>query len=113
MLDVDGASSTKGCGAGIILEREGDMIEMSVKFDFSVSNKQAEYEALITRLQLAINVGVTRFTICNDSKIITSQVIGAYQAKDPLLQKYLIRVKELIGKIVDSKVHHVLREKNV
>ena len=36
MLYMDGASSMKGCGARIILEREGDiMIEMSIKFDFN------------------------------------------------------------------------------
>ena len=57
MLYIHGASSMKGCGAGIILERESDiMIEMSIKFDFLVSNNQAEYEALIAKLQLAINV---------------------------------------------------------
>ena len=68
MLNVDGGSSTKGCGARIILEREGDiMIEMSIKFDFPVSNNQAEYEALIAVLQLATDVGVTRLTICSDS----------------------------------------------
>ena len=114
MLYVDGASSTQGCGAGVILEREGDiMIEMSIKFDFPVFNNQAEYEALIAKLQLTSDVRVTRFTICNDSQIITSQVSGSYQAKDPLLQKYLARVKELIGKIDISGVRHMQRIENV
>ena len=50
-LYVDGASSTKGCGAGVILEKEGDiMIKISLKFDFPVSSNQAEYEALIASL---------------------------------------------------------------
>ena len=32
---VDEALSTKGCGAEVILEIEGDiMVEMSIKFDF-------------------------------------------------------------------------------
>ena len=40
---------------GVILEKEGDiMIEISIKFDFPVSNNQAEYEALIIRLQLLL-----------------------------------------------------------
>ena len=67
-------------------KREGDiMIEMPIKFNFSVSNNQVEYEALIAELQLAIDVRVTRLTICNDSQIIMSQATGTYQAKDPLL----------------------------
>ena len=99
MLYVNGASSTNGCGAGVILEKEGDiMIEMSIKFNFSVSNNQAEYEALIAGLQLSSNVGATRLTIYSDSQIITPQVSGTYQAKDPLLQRYLAaRVKDLMG----------------
>ena len=41
-LYINGASSTKVCGAEVILEREGDiMVEMYIKFDFPVSNNQA------------------------------------------------------------------------
>ena len=65
--------------AEIILEREGDIMnEMSTKFDFPVSNNQVEYEALIVELQLTIDVGVTRLTICNHYQIVMSQVTKAY-----------------------------------
>ena len=38
VLYVDGASSAKGYGVGVILEREGDiMIELSIKFNFLIS----------------------------------------------------------------------------
>ena len=40
------------------------------------------------------------------------QVTGAYQAKDLLLQKYLIRVKELMEKIDIFEIRHVPREEN-
>ena len=57
---MDSASSAKGWGAGIILDKEGDIvIELSIKFDFQVSNNQAEYEVLITGLQLAFDIRVT------------------------------------------------------
>ena len=68
MLYIDGASSANGCGAGVILEKEGDiMVESSIKFDFPVSNNQAEYEALIARLQLTSDIDITKLTICSDS----------------------------------------------
>ena len=51
MLYIDGASSAKDYGARVILEKEGDiMVELSIKFDFSISNNQDEYEALIVGL---------------------------------------------------------------
>lgn len=113
-LYVDGASSTKGCGAGVILEKEGDIIvKMFIKFDFPVSNNQDEYEALIAGLQLAFDVGAARLTICSDSHIVKSQASGAYQAKDPLLQKYLARVKDLMRRIGIFEIRHVPRVKNV
>ena len=67
MLYVDGASTSKDCGVGIILEREGNiLIKMSIKFDFPVSNNQAECEALIAGFQLASDVGVTKLMIYSD-----------------------------------------------
>ena len=79
MLSVDGSSSIKGCRVGVILEREGDiMVAMSIRFDFLVSNNQAEYEVLIAGLQLASGIRVTRLTICSNSRIVTLQVTGAY-----------------------------------
>ena len=98
-LHMDRALSSKGSRAGVIFEKEGEIItELLVKFDFLESNNQAEYEALIARLQLAANIGAILFTICSYSQIIISQVIRAYQAKDMLLQKYLAKVKGLIVK---------------
>ncbi|XP_020967388.1 uncharacterized protein LOC107614902 [Arachis ipaensis] len=47
-IQVDGASNREGSRAGIVL-REGEtvMAEQSLQFNFSSSNNQAEYEALI------------------------------------------------------------------
>ncbi|XP_057756294.1 uncharacterized protein LOC130975523 [Arachis stenosperma] len=112
-LHVDGASNQTFEGAGIILESPiGVVYEQSVKFEFPISNNQAEYEALIGGLTLAAEVGARRLEICSDSQVVTSQVNGSYQAKDPLLQKYLEKVKSLSQKFEEVTVHHVPRERN-
>lgn len=73
MLYVDGTSSSKGSGVGVILKKEGQVIvELSIKFDFPTSNNQAEYEALIAGVNLANDIGTNRLTICIDSQIVTS-----------------------------------------
>ncbi|XP_016192123.1 uncharacterized protein LOC107633004 [Arachis ipaensis] len=62
-LYVGGSSNKVGSGAGIILvNEEGTQIEVSLKFDFSTSNNQAEYEALIAGLKLAKEIGATKET---------------------------------------------------
>ncbi|XP_016195145.1 uncharacterized protein LOC107636127 [Arachis ipaensis] len=112
-LHVDGASNQMSGGTGIILESPtGVIYEQSVKFEFPVSNNQAEYEALLGGLILAREVGATRLKVCSDSQIITSQVNGSYQARDSLLQKYLERVKELSKQFEEVTVQHVPRERN-
>ncbi|XP_057746674.1 uncharacterized protein LOC130965935 [Arachis stenosperma] len=112
-LHVDGASNQTFGGTGIILESPiGVVYEQSVRFEFPISNNQAEYEALIGGLTLAAEVGARRLEICSDSQVVTSQVNGSYQAKDPLLQKYLEKVKSLSQKFEEVTVHHVPRERN-
>nr|XP_025611672.1 uncharacterized protein LOC112705026 [Arachis hypogaea] len=112
-LHVDGASNQTFGGAGIILESPiGVVYEQSIRFEFPISNNQAEYEALIGGLTLAAEVGARRLEICSDSQVVTSQVNGSYQAKDPLLLKYLEKVKSLSQKFEEVTVHHVPRERN-
>ncbi|MCI18201.1 maturase K, partial [Trifolium medium] len=55
---VDGASSSTGAGAGIILKNgAGTIIEVSLTLSFPTSNNQAEYEAFLAGLRLAEDVG--------------------------------------------------------
>ncbi|XP_072074017.1 uncharacterized protein [Arachis hypogaea] len=112
-LHVDRASNQTSRGTEIILESPTRVIyEQSIKFEFPVSNNQAEYEALLGGLILAREVGATRLEVCSDSQIIMSQVNGSYQARDLLLQKYLERVKELSKQFEEVTVQHVPRETN-
>ena len=55
---VDGASSTMGAGAGIvIITPEGIRLEHSFRLGFKASNNEAEYEALIARLKTPLDLG--------------------------------------------------------
>ena len=70
-LHVDGASNSKGCRAEAILEKEGEIIvELSIKFDFLISNNLAEYEALIAGMKLAKDVNALQLLIRSDSQIV-------------------------------------------
>nr|XP_025664515.1 uncharacterized protein LOC112762925 [Arachis hypogaea] len=112
-LPVDGASNQTFGGAGIILKSPTEVVyEQSVKFEFPVSNNQAEYEALHGGLVLVKEVGATRVEVCSDSQVVTSQINGTYQARDSLLQKYLERVKKLSEEFDEVTVQHVPRERN-
>ncbi|XP_072071959.1 uncharacterized protein [Arachis hypogaea] len=91
---VDGSSNKAGSGTGVILESEqGTRIELSLRFEFLASNNQAKYEVLLVGLMLAKEVGAERLIVFNDSQVITSQINGTYQAKDPNMKNYLDEAK--------------------
>nr|KAJ0202993.1 hypothetical protein LSAT_V11C500271210 [Lactuca sativa] len=49
----------------------------------------AKYEALLEVLKLAKEVGAKQLATLNDSILITNQINGTYEEKDPRMQKYL------------------------
>jgi len=59
--------------------------EQSIRFGFTTSNNQAEYEALIAGLKLAKDLGVRNLKCQIDSQLVAGQMNGEYQAREPLL----------------------------
>jgi len=88
------------------------LIEQSPRFAFKASNNQAEYEALIARILLAKEMGARVLIAKSDSLLITGQVTGEFQAKDPQMAAYLEYVQELKGSFASFEVVHVPREQN-
>ncbi|XP_057427450.1 uncharacterized protein LOC130720771 [Lotus japonicus] len=113
ILSVDGSSNLNGSGAGVVLEGPGGVIiEQSLKFDFKESNNQAEYEAIIAGINLAIEMNVHCLVIKTDSQLVANQIKGDYQAKDIQLAKYLMKTQELMKRMDSVQVNHVPREEN-
>jgi ribonuclease HI len=110
---VDGSSNPKGAGAGILIKNnEGVTVEYSLKFEFPTSNNQAEYEACLAGIRTAKELGATAITLCSDSKLVVSQIKGEYQAREPLLQRYLAKVKESLLGLSNFEIKHIPREEN-
>ena len=96
VLSMDGSSNQLGSEAGVILEGpNGVLIEQSLRFAFKANNNQAEYEALIVGILLAKEMGAKVLMAKSDSLLVTEQVTGEFQAKDPQMAAYLEYVQEL------------------
>ncbi|MCH91940.1 gag-pol polyprotein, partial [Trifolium medium] len=112
-LSVDGASNIRGSEAGVILEGpNGVLIEQSLRFTFKASNNQEEYEALIAGMKLAKEMEVKDLKAKSDSQLVTNQVSGKFQIKDPQLIKYLEGVQILAKSFNSFELIYVPREKN-
>ena len=74
-------------------------IRYAVKLKYNATNNAAEYEALITRLKLAIEVRTENLKVYSDSQLVVNQVKDAYQVKEPSIVKYVQKAKQLLKKL--------------
>ncbi|KAL0445808.1 UNVERIFIED_CONTAM: hypothetical protein Slati_1708700 [Sesamum latifolium] len=83
LLHVDGSSTAQGSDAGItITTPQGENLEFAIKFDFKVSNNEAEYEALVIGMRMAHETGARHLLAYSDSQLVVKQVEGTYEAKE-------------------------------
>ncbi|XP_073152794.1 uncharacterized protein [Henckelia pumila] len=113
MVYVDGSSTSTGSGVGIVVESpQGDKFQYAIKFLFPATNSEAEYEAFIMGIKLALSVGAKRLTIHSDSQLIVSQINGNYEAKEDKILEYLTQVNELLSRLDSYDVKQIPRVEN-
>ena len=82
-------------GAGVVLENPtGEKVRYALRLQFSTTNNEAEYEALVTGLCLAREMGLQQLRVYSDSQLVVSQVRGDYQAKGKNMVVYLKVARE-------------------
>ena len=68
----------------------------ALRFEFTATNNEAEYEALIAGLRIAARMGVRNLEANVDSRLVANQVSGGYEAKEENMIQYLEKTKSLI-----------------
>ena len=88
-MRFDGSTTTTSNGVGIVLSCEnGDTIPLSFKLGFSCSNNTTEYEVYLTRLTIALSIGVKHMRVLGDSNLVVSQVKGDFALWEQSLAAY-------------------------
>ncbi|GKC29639.1 reverse transcriptase domain-containing protein [Tanacetum coccineum] len=106
-LYTDGALNSGGSGASLILLAPDDVeYSYALRLNFSNSNNNAEYEALLTGLQITTEMQVKDIHAFVDSKPVASQVEGSYEAKGERMIKYQVKVLELAGAFNKFRITH-------
>ncbi|GKA30206.1 reverse transcriptase domain-containing protein [Tanacetum coccineum] len=97
ILFTDGSSCVDGSGAGLILTNpEGMEFTYALRFEFTATNNEAEYEALLAGLRIAARMGVRNLEANVDSRLVANHVLGEYVAKEDNMVQYLDKTKSLI-----------------
>ncbi|XP_071694950.1 uncharacterized protein [Rutidosis leptorrhynchoides] len=98
-LFTDGASSTDGAGAGLILTGpEGEEHTYALRFTFHASNNEAEYEALLSGLRIDEKMGIKALKVSVDSQLVSNQMNETFEARDLAMQKYLKLAEDMANK---------------
>ena len=88
-MRFDESATITSNGVGIVLSCEdGDTIPLSFKLGFSCSNNAAKYEAYLTELTIALNIGVKHMAVLGDSNLVVSQVKGDFALREQSLAAY-------------------------
>ncbi|XP_021971125.2 uncharacterized protein LOC110866085 [Helianthus annuus] len=113
LLYTDGVSNEDGAGAGLrLVSPKKHEFTYNIKLDSKNTNNEAEYEAFLAGLRLAIKMGAQNLQAHVDSILIASQINGIYNAKGEVMALYLEQAKELLQRFKSYKVVHINRSEN-
>ncbi|GJW18415.1 putative nucleotidyltransferase, ribonuclease H [Tanacetum coccineum] len=112
-LFTDGASNSKGSGAGLVLISPTKMeYTYALRLTFDSTNNQAEYEALLAGLRISKKIGVRALSVKVDSKLVANQINGDYVACKENMIRYLNTAKEYIKCFKSFRKKNIPRSQN-
>lgn len=115
-LQFDGGSRGNPgvSGSGFVLyNASGETVfKASEYLGDNVTNNQAEYNGLLHGLHVADREGVRKLRVEGDSKLVISQVTGAWRCDAPGLVPLCERAKEVVSHFERCEFRHIPRESN-
>ena len=109
----DGSVMKTGTGAGLLfISPLGEHMRYVIRLHFPASNNMAEYEALLSGLHIAIELGMKRLDVRGDSQLVIDQVMKESSCHDPKMEAYCHAVRRLEDKFDGLELNHVRRKYN-
>lgn len=115
VLHTDGgARGNPGpAGIGVVLHRKEGQPPLEVARSIGeATNNVAEYHALITGLELALDSGVSEIEVFVDSELVASQVQGRWKIKNDRLRGLAGKAQSLMSRFESSSITPVRRHLN-
>jgi ribonuclease HI len=101
-------------GAGVVfIHPREEQLKYVFQILFEVSNNEAEYEALLHGLHLAISLGIKRLLVYGDSLLVVQQVNNEWDINKDTMDAYVMEIRKLEKKFSGLEIHHVVRDNNV
>jgi ribonuclease HI len=112
-IDLDGAQRRRASAGLVFKTPQGEIIYHSFSLlKEECSNNEAEYEALIFDLLLALYMDIRNLLAYGDSQLIVRQINGIYEVRKPELVPYYKAVQGLMNKFEHIHIAHIPRDQN-
>ena len=96
----------------VLRAQDGTPVLTLGRFIGRATNNVAEYRALITGLEKAIELGAKKVVVRGDSELIIRQMLGQYRVKNEDLKELYDEAQSLYRQFADAKIEHNYRDKN-
>ena len=80
--------------------------------EFPCSNNTAEYEAYLTGLAMALEMGVKHLKVLGDSNLVVCQTKGSFSLKEPNLAPYRVMAQKMEERFLTFEIKHAPRNEN-
>ena len=80
--------------------------------EFPCSNNTTEYEAYLTGLATALEMGVKHLKVLGDSNLVVCQTKGSFSLKEPNLAPYRAMAQKMEERFLTYEIEHALRNEN-
>jgi ribonuclease HI len=111
-LFFDVSSCGKGGGVILLISPRGEMFEFAILIQPTLTNNQAEYEALLRGLQYLKEAKAISVEIYEDSELVIKQLNGQYECRNDILRNYYEECKEILKSFQLVILQHIPREHN-
>jgi ribonuclease HI len=109
----DGSLMKTGAGAGLLFVSPlGKHLRYVIRLHFPASNNVAEYETLVNRLRIAIELWVRRLDARGNSQLVIDQVMKNSHYRDQRMETYCDEVRRLENKFYGLELNHIARRYN-
>jgi ribonuclease HI len=96
----------------VTVSPRGVVHEAAVRLEYECTNNQTEYEPLVAGLEALLDMKAQNVEAYGDSQLVVNQILGESQCFDGVLNQYLERCMQLIGKLDTFRIEHMRREEN-
>ncbi|XP_038685735.1 uncharacterized protein LOC119985518 [Tripterygium wilfordii] len=106
-------SDEEAAKAGIVIKSpRGTKSTFSFILDFDYTNNQAEYEALLIKLEILKELGAQEICVLRDSQLVLKQLIGEYKCNNLAIAPYYVTAVQLLVEFEEVTLNHLSREDN-